>query len=52
MQFPEIWAMFYSGLVSFQYHPGCKERMPLVELAAIADAMYDQFLLRRSVWHG
>jgi len=35
----QIWAMFYAGLVAFQFHPGTKTRMSLAELAVVADEM-------------
>lgn len=55
---PHIWAMFYASIVSLQYHPRNRpeDRMPLVDAAAIADAMYGQYLLRKAatevVWPG
>lgn len=47
---PHIWAMFYAGIVSIQYHPRnpADERMTLVEMASLADAMYDQYVLRKA----
>ena len=46
---PHIWAVFYSSIVGFQYHPknDASERMSLVDAAAIADAMYGQYMLRK-----
>lgn len=50
---PLVWAMFYSSIVGIQYHPknAAADRMPLVEAAAVADAMFEQYTLRRrSSW--
>lgn len=46
---PLVWAMFYSSIVGIQYHPrnAAAERMTLLEAAAVADAMYEQYILRR-----
>lgn len=46
---PHIWAMMYATVVGFQYHPknAPTDRMTLVEAASIADAMYDQYVLRK-----
>lgn len=47
-----IWAMFFSSIVGFQYHPGVRDRLSMVECAELADMMYEQYLLRRSSWLG
>lgn len=50
---PVIWAMFYSSIVGFQYHPRNEpaDRMTLVDAAEVADQMYMQYSLRvRSKW--
>jgi len=46
MQYPEVWAMFFSSVVGFQYHPGMKIKLSLIECAQIADDMYAQYMLR------
>ncbi len=45
-----MWAMFYSSVVSMQYHPGTKEMLTLRECAEVADRMYDQLLLREKFY--
>lgn len=38
-----IWAVFYAGLVSMQYHPRNNVPVNLDELARIADAMVERY---------
>lgn len=44
-----IWCMFFSSVVSFQYHPGVKVPLSLSDCAVIADSMLDEFLNREDV---
>lgn len=47
-----LWSMYYSGVVSFQYHPGNKEKLSLEQCADIADEMLAQALKREALWVG
>jgi len=49
-----IWAMFYSSIMGFQYHPGTRVAITDVQGAEIADRMFSQYMLRKrgDVWLG
>lgn len=46
----QIWCLFFTSVVSFQYHPGTKQRLSLVECAAIADEMLQLAMSRGDLW--
>lgn len=52
MYYSHIWSMFYSSVVSMQFHPGTKEPLDMAECARMADAMFEEFLKREVVWRG
>ena len=47
-----LWAQFYAGVMSFQYHPGNprEKRMPFEEGALIADIMLAHAMERSELW--
>lgn len=47
-----IWSTYYASVVSFQYHPGTKERLSLEQCADVADEMLSHFLSREVLWRG
>lgn len=50
-----VWCMFYSSVVSMQYHPGNvrdQKSLSLEQCADIADEMLEQLLKREDVWRG
>lgn len=34
-----IWSMYFSGIVAFQFHPGCKHQLSIEQCAIVADEM-------------
>lgn len=47
-----LWSMFYASVVSFQFHPGTKERLSLDDCARVADEMLSHALERGELWRG
>lgn len=43
------WAMYFAGIVAFQYHPRNEpaERMPIKDCATVADQMLEEHRLRK-----
>jgi len=49
----DMWAIYFSSVVSWQFHPGnaCKaERMTLIACAAVADEMLRLTMERKHLW--
>jgi len=49
-QYGVLWSMYFTSVVSFQYHPGTKERLSLYDCARVADDMFDLFLIREKFY--
>lgn len=49
-----VWSMYFSGIVSFQYHPSNppESRLTIEQCAEIADEMMNTFQAREVVWRG
>ncbi len=45
-----LWSMFYSSIVSMQFHPGKKEPLTLGYCAQLADQMFEEMRLRRKYY--
>lgn len=45
-----FWAITYASVLSWQYHPGCKDKLSLDEVALIADYALDRYVERRRLW--
>jgi len=41
-----IWSMYFCSIVSFQYHPGVRERLSLEDCGRVADLMLVEFRRR------
>lgn len=56
MEKEAAWAMYFAGIVAFQYHPRNEpaERMTIKQCAEVADAMLQEHKLRTKggVWVG
>lgn len=56
MDLQTAWAMYFAGIVSFQYHPRNEEaeRKPIADCARIADEMLEEHKkrLRGAQWVG
>lgn len=50
--YEKMWGMFFCSVVSFQYHPGTKEKMSIQDCAEVADEMLFIYAERRAVWRG
>lgn len=46
------WAMFFTAVKSWQYHPGNKTPLTTAECAEIADGMLAQLIKREDTWDG
>lgn len=44
------WAMFFTAVKSWQYHPGTELQLTTAECAAIADEMLIELRQRRNQW--
>lgn len=44
-----IWSMLYAGIVSMQFHPGCKCRCDFALCAKLADEAFEEYQKRKEV---
>lgn len=56
MDLQTAWAMYFAGIVAFQYHPrnNPEARMPITECARVADEMMEEHhkRMRGAIWVG